>query len=85
MTKNYVKLLEIGERDAFFSGIFEMEDGTSGTLVSRLLGRVFEVIDTHEGSDGWSVLDGVLVGDSLGIWDDGHYIFWKVKLEKVSK
>jgi len=83
MGKTYVKLLEIGKNDAFYSGKFEMDDGTFDTLVNSLVGRVFEVIDIVPVGV-FSALDGQLVGETLGSWDDGHYVFCEVRVEEVS-
>lgn len=84
MEETYVKLLEIGKNDAFYLGKFEMEDGTLDTLVSQLVGRVFKVSGREREDEEWSALEGWLVGDTLGNWDDGHYTFCEVKVEVVS-
>ena len=84
MEKKYVKLLEIGKADGFYSGTFELEEGKPETLVSRLEGRVFEVLDGGKYDGEWSALEGQLVGETLGDWDDGHYVFCEVRVEEVS-
>jgi len=80
MEKTYVKLLEIGEHDGFYDADFDF----LGKVRNHLVGRVFEVTDGGRNDEEWSAFEGWLVGDTLGDWDDGHYIFCEVKVEVVS-
>lgn len=77
MDKTYVKLLELDERDAFHS------TNNINIDFSVLIGRVFEVEDIIRDGE-WDMFSGKLVGDALGSWDDGYYIFAYAKVEEVS-
>lgn len=76
MTKKFVKLLELREDDAFHHSHNTYFD------YSLLIGRIFEVID-EDGDTPWLGFSGNLVGETMGEWDDGEYIFAYAKVEEV--
>ena len=77
--KKYYILLGLDERDAFHFSQNRLTD------YSPLIGRVFEVsLELQYEDSPWIMFTGQLVGESLGSFDDGYYIFAYAKVEEVS-